>query len=93
MTSIRNEACLEQYSYNLTSTVDNSTSVQDLCKAVPDGLNDAMFCTIGIFNENENRTNEFGTIVTGETCKGDSGGPFKVNNEEGRKTLAGITSG
>ena len=79
---------------NLSSYGGSNTSeVNALCTAVPDGLNDAMFCTIGIFNENENRTNEFGTILTGETCQGDSGGPFKVNNEEGRKTLAGITSG
>ena len=99
MTSISNEECVTQYSYNLTNVgqlsrhSSNASQVESLCKAIPDGFFDGMFCTKGIYDENENRTNVYGNKVTGETCKGDSGGPFITKNGDGRMTLAGITSG
>ena len=52
-----------------------------------------MICTKGIYNENEIRVTDLGDKVSGETCEGDSGGPFKVKDAEGRRTLVGVVSG
>jgi len=90
VTSISNAECLKQYIYNNTNT--GRYAEKEICKAIPDGFGDGMFCTKGIYNENEERLTEFGK-VTGETCKGDSGGPFKVKDAEGRRTLVGVVSG
>ena len=92
VTSISNADCLKQYIYNNTKT--ERFFAPAICKAIPDGFGDGMFCTKGIYNENEERLNKvFGNKVTGETCKGDSGGPFKVKDAEGRRTLVGVVSG
>ena len=39
------------------------------------------------------RVTDLGDKVSGETCEGDSGGPFKVKDAEGRRTLVGVVSG
>ena len=91
VTSISNAECLKQYIYNNTKT--ERFFAPAICKAIPDGFGDGMFCTKGIYNENEERLTDLGDKVSGETCKGDSGGPFKVKDAEGRRTLVGVVSG
>ena len=91
VTSITNAECLEQYIYNLTNT--GRYYAPEICKAFPDGFGDGMICTKGIYNENEIRVTDLGDKVSGETCEGDSGGPFKVKDAEGRRTLVGVVSG
>ena len=48
------------------------------------GLNEAFLCSQGILNEEG--------IFSGP-CRGDSGGPLTVSNDEDRDTLIGIISG
>ena len=84
VTVIENQECRNQLQNNITNNPLNQTISEQFCTQLPLGLNEAFLCSQGILNEEG--------IFSGP-CKGDSGGPLIVSNEDDRDTLIGIISG
>ena len=85
VTIISNNMCLDQFETNITNYDGSKTVVTNqLCTALPFGLKSSLLCTRGIQNERKTYSG---------SCKGDSGGPLTVQDEEDKKTLVGIVSG
>ncbi|XP_023335873.1 uncharacterized protein LOC111707106 [Eurytemora carolleeae] len=57
---------------------------QIFCKTMPMGISDEQICANGIKKDDG---------ITTAACKGDSGGPLFLQDEEGRRNLVGIVSG
>ena len=65
VTVISNQKCKDIFQTNLTSTI-----FRQIVQSIPLGLKYGMMCTQGIYNSETNQT-------TG-SCKGDSGGPYCI---------------
>ena len=86
VTVIDNQECKSQLQTNITSKPRNisETIKEQFCTQLPMGINEAFLCSQGILNDEG---------VFSGPCKGDSGGPLKVQNDEDKTTLIGIISG
>ncbi|XP_023346958.1 uncharacterized protein LOC111715813 isoform X2 [Eurytemora carolleeae] len=59
------------------------------CKALPEGVSDEQLCAVGV-----DKYDDFlGHSVTTAACKGDSGGPILLEDDEGIRNLVGLVSG
>jgi len=80
VTVITNDDCKRILDFNATS----SNSRKKIDNALPFGLNYGLLCARGEMNEKG---------VFRGSCKGDSGGPLFMQNDDRRQTLIGIVSG